>query len=123
MGMMGSMRKRSGFNLLPASVVYKVDVETGAETVARVTPFDGVGLNTMRDIAAVGEDSTAYPLLLPTVSQGDALGIVAPSVLVKELDTQKPIRIWKNNQFCRNPFFESRAEKNNYRSPVFSAAS
>lgn len=111
MGMMGSMRKRSGFNLLPASVVYKVDVETGAETVARITPFDGVGLNTMRDIVAVGDDSTAYPILLPTVSQGDALSIVAPSVLVKELDTQKADKNMEKPPILPNPYFESKAEK------------
>ncbi len=111
MGMMGSMRKRSGFNLLPASVVCKVDVETGAETVARITPFDGVGLNTMRDIVAVGDDSTAYPILLPTVSQGDALSIVAPSVLVKELDTQKADKNMEKPPILPNPYFEAKAEK------------
>ncbi len=111
MGMMGSMRKRSGFNLLPASLVYQIDVETGAETIARVTPFNGVGLNTMRDIVAVGDDPTAYPILLPTVSQGDALSIVAPSVLVKELDTAKADKNMEKAPILPNPYFEAKAEK------------
>jgi len=108
MGMMGSMRKRSGFNLLPASQVYQVDVETGKETIARLTPFNGVGLNTMRDIVAVGDDSTAYPVILPTVSQGDALSIVAPSVLVKEMDTQKADKNVEKPPILPNPYFEAK---------------
>ncbi len=112
MGMMGSMRKRSGFNLLPASFVYQVDVETGAETLARVTPFNGVGLNTMRDIVAVGNDATAYPILLPTLSQGDALSIVSPSVLVKELDTQKSDKNTEKAPILPNPYFEGKKSSN-----------
>ncbi|HIA50841.1 MAG TPA: hypothetical protein EYN91_01960 [Candidatus Melainabacteria bacterium] len=111
MGMMGSMRKRSGFNLLPASLVYRIDVETGAETIARITPFNGVGLNTLRDIVAVGDDSTAYPILLPTTSQGDALSIVAPSVLVKEMDTQKADKNMEKAPILPNPYFEQKAAK------------
>ncbi len=111
MGMMGSMRKRSGFNLLPASLVYQVDVETGAEKLARITPFDGVGLNSLRDIVAVGDDSTAYPVLLPTVSQGDALSIIAPSVLLKELDTQKADKNTEKAPILPNPYFEQKASK------------
>ncbi len=111
MGMMGSMRKRSGFNLLPASLVYQIDVETGAETIARITPFNGVGLNTLRDIVAVGDDSTAYPILLPTTSQGDALSIVAPSVLVKEMDTQKADKNMEKAPILPNPYFEQKAAK------------
>jgi len=111
MGMMGSMRKQSGFNLLPASLVYKVDVETGAETLARITPFNGVGLSTLRDIVATGDDSTAYPILLPTVSQGDALSIVAPSVLLKEIDTQKADKNTEKAPILPNPYFEQKAAK------------
>ncbi len=108
MGMMGSMRKRSGFNLLPASLVYEVDVETGAENVARLTPFNGVGLNTMRDIVAVGDDSAAYPILVPSASQGDALSIVTPSILVKELDTQKSDKNTEKAPILPNPYFEAK---------------
>lgn len=108
MGMMGSMRKSSGFNLLPASLVYQVDVETGKESIARLTPFNGVGLSTMRDIVAVGDDATAYPVILPTVSQGDALSIVTPSVLVKELDTQKADKNVEKGPIIPNPYFEAK---------------
>lgn len=111
MGMMGSMRKQSGFNLLPASLVYQIDVETGAEKLARITPFNGVGLSTLRDIVATGDDSTAYPILLPTVSQGDALSIVAPSVLVKEIDTQKADKNSEKAPILPNPYFEQKAAK------------
>lgn len=111
MGMMGSMRKQSGFSLLPASLVYQVDVETGAETLARITPFNGVGLSTLRDIVATGDDSTAYPILLPTVSQGDALSIVAPSVLIKEIDTQKADKNTEKAPILPNPYFEQKAAK------------
>jgi hypothetical protein len=111
MGMMGSMRKHAGFNLLPASLVYQVDVETGAETLARITPFNGVGLNTLRDIVAVGDNATAYPILLPTASQGDALSIVAPSVLVKEMDTQKADKNTEKAPILPNPYFEQKAAK------------
>ncbi|MBX9948530.1 MAG: hypothetical protein K2Y39_05175 [Candidatus Obscuribacterales bacterium] len=111
MGMLGSMRKQSGFSLLPASLVYQVDVETGAETLARITPFNGVGLSTLRDIVATGDDSTAYPILLPTVSQGDALSIVAPSVLIKEIDTQKADKNTEKAPILPNPYFEQKAAK------------
>jgi len=111
MGMMGSMRKSSGFNLLPASLVYQVDVETGAEKLARITPFNGVGLSTLRDIVATGDDSNAYPIILPTISQGDALSIVAPSVLIKEIDTQKADKNTEKAPILPNPYFEQKAAK------------
>lgn len=108
MGMVGQMTKRSGFKLLPASEVYQIDVETGKETLCRATSFNGVGLSTMRDIVALGDDSAAYPLILPTTAQGDALSIVTPSVLVKELDTQKSEKSTEKAPILPNPYFEEK---------------
>lgn len=95
------------FSMLPTALVYKVDVETGKETVARITPFSGVGLGTMRDIVAMGNDTQAYSLFRHGSSpEYDALSIITPSILVKELDLQKAEKDSEKAPILSNPYFE-----------------
>lgn len=95
------------FSLLPTALVYRVDVETGKETVARITPFSGVGVGTMRDIVAMGNDTQAYSLFRQDSSaEYDALSIITPSILVKELDLQKSEKDSEKPPLLSNPYFE-----------------
>lgn len=109
--MLGGLTQGAGsITLNPASVVYEVDVATGKETPSRCTPFAGMGIRTLRDIVAMGDDSTAYPLV-PAASRngGDALSIIAPSFIVKEMDTEKTERSSEKPPILPNPYFEKQS--------------
>lgn len=109
-GLMGQMRGRGAFNLLPPALVYQIDVESGNESLVRSTPFTGLGLNTLKDIVAAGDDSAAYPIFRPAGTRGlGALSVVSPSIIVKELETQKSERDTERGPILPNPYFEKKA--------------
>lgn len=96
----------SGFKMNPAALVYKVDVQTGKEELVRITPFTGLGLGTMRDIVAMGNDSAAYPMLKSAGVDFECLSVITPSILVKELDLQKMDRDVEKGPILANPHFD-----------------
>lgn len=111
LSVLGGLSQGAGsITLAPAAVVFEVDVETGKETPSRVTPFAGIGIRTLRDIVVMGDDSAAYPLV-PAASRnsGDALSIIAPSFIVKEMDTEKTERSSEKPPILPNPYFEKQA--------------
>lgn len=111
LSILGGLTQGAGsISLAPAAVVFEVDVETGKETPSRVTPFAGIGIRTLRDIDVMGDDSAAYPLVpADSRNSGDALSIIAPSFIVKEMDTEKTERSSEKPPLLPNPYFEKQA--------------
>lgn len=71
----------------PPVLVYRLNLETGKEELLRGLEFRYASLRSFRDIHAVGNDAAAY-LVQPTGSEIRSL--VTPSLLIGEIELQKP---------------------------------
>ncbi len=102
-----------GALLLPPILVYKVSTEDGHEELCRGASFTNVSNRILRDIDVTGDDYKAYPALV-TKRIGS---IIAPSVIIKEIEIQKPDRTTSkgpvlktltsiNDIECRDPLFQ-----------------
>jgi predicted Zn-dependent protease len=101
---------RSGeTKLLPPVLLYRVSVADGHEELARGAEFGNMTMRVLRDIEATGDDSQPYPVLsLNTVSaQGvEANTIVTPSILIREVELQKPAHQNELPPTLKNPYFD-----------------
>lgn len=90
-------------SLSPPILLYRLYVEDGREELARGTRFGKLTLRVLRDIEALGDDARAYP-----VSQGggEVGSLVAPSVLLKEIEVLKPPQESEKPPVLKNPYFE-----------------
>ena len=96
---------RSQLPIMPPVQLYKVNIETGAEELVRGARFTGISLRILRDIAATGDD--AVPRL--ALGRGSSTGmIVAPSVLVKEIEISKPGKETEKLPSYPHPLFEGK---------------
>ena len=97
------MMARTQVSILPPVQIYKVNIETGAEELIRGARFSNVSLRVLRDLAATGDDTTARLVL------GGGTGmIVAPSVLVKEIEISKPGKETEKQPSYPHPHFEGK---------------
>ncbi|MBI2933914.1 MAG: hypothetical protein HYY16_19895 [Planctomycetes bacterium] len=92
-----------GMMLLPPVLLYRVNVENGREELARGAQFGKLTLRTLRDIEVTGDADRAHPTLRGMNSVGF---IVTPSVLLKEIEIQKPGQETEKTPALKNPFFE-----------------
>jgi TldD protein len=103
---------RSGeVKLLPPVLLYRVSLEDGHEELVRGAEFDNLTMRVLRDIEATGDDSQAYPVLSVSPALLDGGGpqtstIVTPSLLVREVELQKPSRQNELPPVMKNPYFE-----------------
>ncbi len=91
-----------GAVLFPPVLLYRVSTADGHEELTRGGMFSNVSLRTLRDIEATGDDAKAYP----SAGIQQLTSIVAPSVLVKEIEIQKPERTNSKGPVLKNPYFE-----------------
>jgi hypothetical protein len=91
-----------GGMLFPPVLLYKVSTEDGHEELTRGGVFTNVSTRVLREIEAAGDDSKAYP----SSSGHQITSIVAPSVLVKEIEIQKPERSNSKGPVLKNPYFD-----------------
>lgn len=99
---MRALLRSTGGMLLPPVLLYKVSTEDGHEELVRGGSFSNLSMRVLRDIDATGNDSKAYPAR----RSSEIASIIAPSVLVKEIEIQKPERTNSKAPVLQNPFFE-----------------
>lgn len=81
----GSSSSSSDLRLPTPSVAYRVYAD-GKEELVRGVRLKGLPFRALKDIAALGTD----PTVVNTRSQGARVSVVAPAVLVKALETERP---------------------------------
>ena len=89
----GGSSRGSDIALPAPSVAYRVFLD-GHEELVRGAAFKSISFRALRDIVAMGDD----PSVLNTISNGQPVSSVAPSVLVKECELKKP-----NHDFEKPP--------------------
>jgi predicted Zn-dependent protease len=103
--MQAMMGSRGQLTILPPVEIYRVEVETGKEELLRGARFSGVSLRVLRDIAATGDD--VAPRL--ALGRSSVTGmIVAPSVLVKEIEINKPGKETEKLPSYPHPLFDGK---------------
>ncbi len=102
--MMGRMMGGAeGVTLLPPVLLYRVSVADGREELVRGGRFGRLTLRVLRDIEATGDDAAAHPVVQGTEDVGS---LVAPSVLLREIEVSKPGKETEKPPVLKNPFFE-----------------
>ena len=89
--------------LYPPVLLYKVSTKDGHEELCRGGSFANLTMRVLRDIEATGDDETAYATI---GASNDIASIIAPSVLVKEIEIQRPDRTNSKGPVLKNPFFD-----------------
>jgi predicted Zn-dependent protease len=96
-----------GKNLSDPVLAYRVWVEDGREELIRGLNPGELTLKDLRQIQAVGNDHYVYNQIEGTSRQGGgiATSIVAPSVLIEELELRKPTGTQLKPLMLTHPFF------------------
>jgi len=81
----GGGRVGGDITLPPPAIVYRV-FPNGREELVRGASFKSISFQALKDIVGMGDSST----VLNTTSQGQPVSVVAPAVLVKQLELKKP---------------------------------
>ncbi|MBI4564329.1 MAG: hypothetical protein HY716_06520 [Planctomycetes bacterium] len=89
--------------LLPPILTYRVSVRDGREQLVRGARFGRMTLRVLRDIGAAGEDVQAH---LTVRGAQDMMTVIAPSILVKEIELQKPDKETEKPPVLKHPYFE-----------------
>lgn len=103
--MMSRMSGGGGISLLPPILLYRVGISDGKEELVRGARFSNVTLRALRDIEATGSDAREYAVVRGM--QGVA-SLVTPSILLKEIEVQKPGKETEKPPALQNPFFEKK---------------
>jgi hypothetical protein len=110
--MLGMFGKSSEVKLSGPVEIVRVSVADGREELVRGGQFGNLTMRVLRDIEATGDDTRAYAAssaaagALGSLSSGSACTIVTPSILVKEVELQKPSKQTDLLPILKNPYFE-----------------
>jgi hypothetical protein len=100
----GIMGARGQVNLAPPIHLYRVEIATGKEELVRGGRWGSISLNILRKgIKATGDDARPW---LGAGRSGDLSMIVAPSVLVDEIEINKPGKESEKMPSYPHPHFE-----------------
>lgn len=104
---------QEGTELLASPVLlYKVHVADGREELVRNAQFSGAGLRSLRDIVAASNQKTVYNFyqLGPDKSNRGQVqaSIIAPSVLVSEMELDKNDKQPDKRPYLKHPYFSER---------------
>jgi TldD protein len=89
-------------------LTYKVYVADGREELIRGASINSVSVRSLRQIEAVGSDSFVANRLTGAREAVTPVSVVAPSVLVEEMDVKKPSVAQQKPAFLTHPFFEGK---------------
>lgn len=112
--MLGLFGKSSEVKLSGPVEIVRVSVADGHEELVRGGQFGNLSMRVLRDIEATGDDTKAYATssaaagALGSLSSGSACTIVTPSILVKEVELQKPSKQTDLLPILKNPYFEQK---------------
>lgn len=96
------MSGSSGVSLYPPVLLYKVSVADGTEQLVRGGNFSNISMRLLRDIDATGNDVKPYAVQ----NSREITSIVSPSVLVSEVEIQKPDKTNTKSPILKNPNFD-----------------
>ena len=89
---------------IPSPVLlYRVSVDDGKEELVRGAQFNNINDRTLRDIEATADDDQAYPIL----TNQSIKSVIAPSILISEVEIQKSDRNTSKPPLLKNPLFET----------------
>jgi len=112
--MAGGDSKRLEDILAKPVLVYKAYVKNGAEELINGVEFEGVNFRALRDIVLTSDDHYVYnfyqpgPLFYNRATVPAA--IVAPSILVQEMELKKTVQKPDRLPYLPHPYFKSRVE-------------
>jgi len=97
-------RMGSGSDASLASPIraYWVSVADGHEEPMRGGEFQAISLRTLRDIMVTGDTQH----VLNTLRRGHPVSIVAPSLLIEEMEMKKPAEEQSKAPYLRHPYFD-----------------
>jgi predicted Zn-dependent protease len=93
-------------------VVYKVDPETGKETLVRDIEIVGTPLVSINKIIATGDDYEVFNGFCGAESGYVPVSTIAPSILVSEIELQRQSSKKEKLPLLPPPFFDGDAERN-----------
>jgi TldD protein len=107
-----SMFRGGGVSLLPPVLLYRMSVEDGHEELVRGAQFGNISMRVMRDIDATGDQRQAYQVVGftgPTGGDDVPLAtVVTPSILIREVELEKPSHQNQLPPTLKNPYFEKK---------------
>jgi len=88
-------------------LAYKVYVEDGREELVRGADIFDLTVRELRQILAAGNDAFAFNILLGNGHQGDGVptSVIAPSVLLDEIDLRKSTTSKERPFLITHPYF------------------
>jgi TldD protein len=102
----GIMGARGQVSLMPPILLYRVDIATGKEELVRGARWGSITLNILRrEIVSTGDDTRAW---MGAGRGGDLGVVVAPSVLVGEIELNKPGKETEKLPSYPHPYFEGK---------------
>ncbi len=96
------MSGSGGVSLYPPIMLYRVTVADGHEELTRGGNFANISMRILRDIDATGNDVKSYSVQ----NAREITSIVSPSVLVTEVEIQKPDKTNTKRPILKNPNFD-----------------
>lgn len=104
-------RDRGELRLMSPTQLFKVSVKDGKETLVRGAKFERLTHRLWRDIVAFGDDAAPYPVVYPLRGNTLVSSMVAPSVLVSEIDIERESHESDTPMLLKNAYFEQDASK------------
>jgi predicted Zn-dependent protease len=108
---MAGFASGSEVKLMPPVLLYKVSTADGKEELLRGAQFSNLTMRVLRDIEATGNDTNAYSVIsmaniMSTHSTPELSTVVTPSILVREVEVQKPSKQTELPPILKNPYFD-----------------
>lgn len=92
-------------------MVYKVDAQTGAETLVRGVEIVGTPLISVNNIVATGQKSQVFNGFCGSESGYVSVSTIAPSLLIKQIELQRSSRQKDRPPILKAPVFDSGSPK------------
>jgi hypothetical protein len=86
-------------------LTYKVYVDDGREELVRGASASAIPIRSLREIEAVGSDTFVANRLAGSADVPTPMSVVAPSVLLEEMDLKRPPATQQKPALLTHPYF------------------
>jgi predicted Zn-dependent protease len=86
-------------------LIYKVHVADGREELIRGASLDGIGVRSLREIQAAGNDTFVANRLSGNPNASTPVSVLAPSVLLQEMELKRPSGTQQKPALLTHPYF------------------
>lgn len=86
--------------------VVRIDVKSGQEELVRGARIKSVPKKNLMSMSVANDDADVYTVSYPTDRSSTTIGMVTPSVLLKDVEFTKPPRTTELPPYLKNPYFE-----------------